>query len=618
VGSLDSVGANIWLNGRLGEVARIVPRDNADVENGLIDDVTRFSWECIDDPDRLRKGQVDGDKINFAGACKAAAHRIKALSGEHGPDSVGIIAGSNLNTEEYLALRKLALDVFDTRYFHFGEELLGAMPPDSALLSAMTSHVGSISEILNASTVLTIGTDLFEEAPALGLWLDVNARRHKLQLINLRSHGSGADSGATYVAYPPGDLLRWVRALTNAISGGGEVLPELIHVAAQLGNVGDDCAILFGNAIWTHQHPAELLEACEALRNAISSENGNKPVWLNPVYAGANSAGALLVQHLHQFGSSPPGSKRDSAGTLRAVLEAAAESKVRSLLIVDSDVLNTYPDRYLVETALSKAEVIYCGPFAVPTARQAGVVIPLGTWAHREGTVVSLEWRVQKRMPGQVDSVSPDVLDLCNILSSECGQGFVGSSIAEMYLQLGELIAGWPLAGFDDFPGSGQRFVPVLNSPSTEVKRETSLPAETTQPENTLRLIPKRFLYNDRQEILHSPVFRQVAMPFHAFINPADAERFGLASGDWVSLTTAGAWPRPAGGENRPTGNLELQVKLVSWVEAGSVVVNDLNHKQPANRLHASAAVSLKAIAVPTESQVGPASVQLSAAGGGT
>jgi NADH-quinone oxidoreductase subunit G len=58
IGSLDSVGANIWLNGRLGEVARIVPRDNEDVENGLIDDVTRFSWECIDDPDRLRKAVI--------------------------------------------------------------------------------------------------------------------------------------------------------------------------------------------------------------------------------------------------------------------------------------------------------------------------------------------------------------------------------------------------------------------------------------------------------------------------------------------------------------------------------------------------------------------------------
>jgi NADH-quinone oxidoreductase subunit G len=577
IGSLDSVGANIWLNGRLGEVARIVPRDNEDVENGLIDDVTRFSWECIDDPDRLRKSLVNGEKTNFAGGCKAAGARLQALLGEHGPDSVGIVAGSNLNTEEYLALRKLALEVLDTKYFHFGEDLCGGAAPDAALLSALSAEAGSIAQILHAGTVLTIGTDLFDEAPALGLWLDVNARRGKQKLLNLRSHGSKADSGALLRTYPAGDLLRWVRALTNAVNGSGETVGELAEAAAALQTAGDDCAILFGNEVWTAAAPGEIIRALVALRNAVAAANPDKPVWLNPVYPGTNTAGALLVNHAGAFASSGLPGGKTAVGSLKAVLEAAAGGKLKALLVVDSDVLNTYPDRRLAQQALSAAKVIYCGPFAVPTAGQADIVIPLGTWAHREGTVVSLEWRVQKRLPGHVDSVMPSVLDLANSLANAVAERFIAADPGELFLQLGEQIGGWPLASFQNFPGKGVRFTPQAGGARTATP-ETALPAAGAAPQDgALRLIAKRFLYNDRQEIRHSPVFHQVWKPFCAFLNPEDAARLGLQAGDTVAA-----------------GSLELPVKLEVWVRPGSVVVNDYCHAQPANGLFGTAALTLK------------------------
>jgi predicted molibdopterin-dependent oxidoreductase YjgC len=505
------------------------------------------------------------------------------------------VAGSNLNTEEYLALRKLALEVLDTQYFHFGEELLGGVAPDPALLGALTAHTGSIADIVNASTVLTIGADLFDEAPALGIWLDVHARRGRTRLFNLRSHGSGADSGASYVPYPAGDLLRWVRALTNAVNGSGESLPELAAVAAQLRECGDDCAILFGSEVWQGPQAAELVHACAALHAAVAAANAGKPAWLNPVYPGANTAGALLVNQLAQFASHNLPSGKQPAGSLASVLKAAADGKLKALLIVEADLLNTYPDRRLAEAALAKAAVVYCGPFGVPTADHADVVLPLGTWAHREGTVVNLEWRVQKRMPGQVDSVAPSVLDLCNILASSLGHSFICAELAELYLQLGEQASGWPLASFASFPGAGQRFAPQLRSAAAGAKDGAALPAAGTPAAGDLRLIAKRFLYNDRPEIVHSPVFGQVWKPFCAFLNPADATRLKLVAGDWVELGGA---------------QLRLPVKLAGWVEPGSVVINDLCHAAPANALHGTLAVSLKKSAPVAQAVV-------AAAGGG-
>jgi hypothetical protein len=228
------------------------------------------------------------------------------------------------------------------------------------------------------------------------------------------------------------------------------------------------------------------------------------------------------------------------------------------------------------------------------------VVIPFGTWAHREGTVVNLEWRVQKRMPGQVDSVSPSALDLCNIMASSIGHDYVATEIGELYLQLGEMASNWPLASFASFPGNGVRMKPVLASaarPAAAADGPAQLGgAAAASTANSLLLIRKRFLYNDRPEIRHSPVFNQVWKPFCAFINPADAARQQLAEGDWVAA-----------------GDLQLPVKLAGWVEQGSLVVNDLCHAQPANRLHGRGAVALKRIDKP---QAQP-SVAATAAGGG-
>jgi hypothetical protein len=123
---------------------------------------------------------------------------------------------------------------------------------------------------------------------------------------------------------------------------------------------------------------------------------------------------------------------------------------------------------------------------------------------------------------------------------------------------------------------------------------EASLPVAQTPGGGQLRLIVKRFLYNDRQEIRHSPVFGQVWKPFCAFLNPADAAAQGLNAGDVVAVGGSLVSPSQAGKSAGPT--VELPVKLAAWVEPGSVVVNDLYHAQPANALYGVASVDLKKI----------------------
>jgi predicted molibdopterin-dependent oxidoreductase YjgC len=256
------------------------------------------------------------------------------------------------------------------------------------------------------------------------------------------------------------------------------------------------------------------------------------------------------------------------------VLEAAAAGKLQALVIVDYDLLELIPDRQLVERALKGVPaVIYCGPFANSTSAGAHVHLPLGTWAHREGLVVNLEWRVQKRCRASIDSIAPSVLDVINSICAEIEWPAMVVDESELRAVLALSNPLFSCGELAEFPDEGVIFSPAA-IPSSSAAGGRELPAEFTgTSEHPLVLVPKRFLYNDREEIRYSPVFDKVSKPFFAFMHPADMQAHGCAEGASVILAADGG------------AELTLPVKGAAWVRQGSVVINDYNLNQPANRL---------------------------------
>lgn len=573
IGSLDSVGTNIWLAGRLGDVARIIPRNNAEVEDGLIDDVTRFSWECIEDPRRVKRAivrSVDGETtVSRVSGEGLAAEQLMAVIGEHGPDSVGMIAGGKLNNEEYLALKLFAGSVLNTEYYHLGDELFGADEPDDAALAACMKHSESIEQIIFADTVLSLGCDLFDEAPSLGLRLDVAARRGKVKLLSARSYGSDVDRHADeFAGYSYGGLLRIVRGLANALDGGGEIPKEAQAIAAKLKGIGEDCAIVFGDEVWRDANPLELIHAIASLRDALVRANPDTKVYLNPVYPSVNSAGALLVNYLHFFTPQKDNGLRLPVGSIAKVLQAAADGKVKALLIFDADLLSKYPDRKLVDKAIKSVNsVVYCGPFANPTSEKAGLHLPMGTYAHRDGTVLSMEWRMQRRSRASIDSIAPSVMNVLDSIAAAMGLDALNIGEAGLFKKLVGLVP----ALRTDVPDQGALMKPE-RIPDAAAKGNTQLPPVLEGSVEQPVLVPKRFLYNNCEEIRYSPVFKGLVLPFFAYINPDDGKAQGIASGDEVVISSGDA-------------GLKLKAKLARWVLPGSVVVNNYYIAQPANAM---------------------------------
>jgi anaerobic selenocysteine-containing dehydrogenase len=310
----------------------------------------------------------------------------------------------------------------------------------------------------------------------------------------------------------------------------------------------------------------------EDLRCAISksAEISEEKSYLTPVFPQVNSAGALLINHLRHFAGEDSIRAKPPAGSIARVLDAAAQGELGALVIIDWDLLANYPDRGRVERALAGVDkVIYCGAFENETSRRAIVHLPLGTWAHKSGSVLSLEWRLQRRNRASIDSVAPSLLDILNSISVQMEIDAIAESEEELFAKMREYVGQWPIQPADGLASEGF----VLDwSHLPEPKIEKSGTDTAANPEaSKLRLIHKRYLYSDREEIFFSPVFSGVPIPNCAVINPTDAEMLGIASSEKVVI------------RGEMEGSLEVQLVIGDWVKPGHIILNDYLTSTPAN-----------------------------------
>jgi len=77
------------------------------------------------------------------------------------------------------------------------------------------------------------------------------------------------------------------------------------------------------------------------------------------------------------------------------VREAVAQGRVKTLLIL-GDPLDAGDSAIVEAPAGSGPEVVYCGPFASPSAARASVAVPCASWSEADGTYVNFEGRAQR------------------------------------------------------------------------------------------------------------------------------------------------------------------------------------------------------------------------------
>jgi len=352
---MDAVGSAIRVDTRGGEVLRVLPRLNEDINEEWISDRTRHA--C----DGLKRQRLDTPYIRENGKLRAASWGeafdtiVKRMKGVAGT-KIAAIAGDMACAESMIALKDL-MTALGSPHIDCRQDgaKLPAAPRGAYLFNT------SIAGIEKADAILLIGTNPRHEATM------VNARLRKRFLagkVKIASVGPKVD--LTFKTEHLGDGPSVLAEIASGKHPFAEVLkaaqaPMLILGTGALARAD-------GGAILTQARA--IAENCKLLRDGW---NG-----FNVLHRAAARVGGL------DLGLVPGAGGRDVAG----MLDAASSGQIEIVYLLGADEIAT--------EKLGRAFVIYQGHHGDAGAHRADVILPGAAYTEKDGTYVNLEGRVQR------------------------------------------------------------------------------------------------------------------------------------------------------------------------------------------------------------------------------
>lgn len=405
----DCVGSNLFGHVLRGELMRVVPRPNDEINETWIADRDRFSYLAVRSADRLQKPLLKSngqwEEVSWEKALEAAAEGLgkAARSGQ----GVGLLGSPAATTEELYLLARLAKAQgwpVDSRLrqVDFRDPLAGPQHPLLGL---------SIADYARLSAALVIGSRVRHEVPILA---------HRLRQAAVREGGriSFLDSEQQTLHFPVDQQIiqppsNWLATLLAVIKSasqikGAELSPRMaaavadIQVAAQHQQVaerllgGGSRVILLGLLAARHSAYADLLAAAQTLCELTGAKLGLLSEGPNSV--GASMAGAVAHR-------APGGA---ALGQSRLTVQGMLESRLGAYLLhggiePEFDIALASATSQLTQSPF----VVALTPFLTDAMRQwADLLLPIGTFAETSGTYVNGEGRWQSfagcaRPPGE-------------------------------------------------------------------------------------------------------------------------------------------------------------------------------------------------------------------------
>merc|ERR1712142_242145 len=350
---LDSVGSNIVVTHRTGEVLRIMPRMNEDVNEEWISDKTRFACGGLK-RQRLTSPMVKDKAGNLVPASweDAIVTVAKVLDSTPG-EQVAAIAGGLADGESLMALK----DMLN----RLGSEALCTeeiFPDDGTGTDLRSNYLlnSGIAGVEEADLALLIGTNPRFEAPVF------NARLRKCWIHNeLDLAVVGPNLDLTYDYEHLGESTDTLKKLADGS-----------HPFAKKLAAASNPVVIVGSEALQRADGAALLSLVQQIAN--NAKAGTDPDWkvLNVLHRVASQVAALDLGY--------------KAGVSEV---RAAKPKVVWLMGADAEAI-TRQD--LPEDCF----VIYQGHHGDAGAAIADCILPGAAYTEKQGTYVNMEGRAQQ------------------------------------------------------------------------------------------------------------------------------------------------------------------------------------------------------------------------------
>ncbi|MGI4847012.1 MAG: NADH-quinone oxidoreductase subunit NuoG [Janthinobacterium lividum] len=388
----DSLGANLTVQVKGGEVMRVLPLENDGVNECWLSDKDRFAYEGLNSEERLTQPMVKQDgkwqTTDWQTALEYVAHGLRSIRHEHGANALAALAAPTSTLEEMTLLQKvmrgLGSENIDFRLRQSDFML------DSLAGTSFKPWLGmSIADFGNLRGAFIIGSFLRKDHPLLAARLR-NAVKHgaKVRLLHATDDDLLMPVANKLILAPS----QWLNALNEVIvaiaqakniaapAGFAGVEPSAAAklTAASL-LTGEPRAVFLGNA--AAQHPQA--SALHAAAQWIAQNTGAGFGYLTEA---GNTVGGYLA-------NARPGNGA-SAGDL-----FTQPRKAYVLLNVEAEL--DCQDPQAAYAALSKAEmVVALSAFKNERIMEtADVLLPVAPFTETSGTFVNCEGRAQSFNP---------------------------------------------------------------------------------------------------------------------------------------------------------------------------------------------------------------------------
>jgi len=284
------------------------------------------------------------------------------------------------------------------------------------------------------------------------------------------------------------------------------------------------------------------------------------------------------------------------AGLTNVEISRAAGDSIRGLYVMGENPIMSEPDANRVAERLADLEfVVVQDIFPTDTVAYADVVLPATTWAERSGTVANTDRRVQlMRGIGTVYEDTKDDLEIfteigTRLFGADGGFDFEGpEAVFEELRQVCPIYHGmtYDLLGTEGLHWPclepGDQGDPYLYEDgfTTESGRghvegvRHQPPKETPDEEYPLILTTARLIehYNTGTMSRRSPTLNRQHPENFVDVHPSDAERYGIADGDAVTLRSR-------------RGEIRVTVQVTTDIKEGTVWTTPHFSASSANRL---------------------------------
>lgn len=394
-----SLGCNIIAGERYGKLRSITSRYNAEVNGYFICDRGRFGYEFVNAPDRITKPSVSGQTTGTSEVLQIVDGLLKTTR------VIGI-GSPRASVQSNFALKTL---VGKENFYHgvsHNEHDLADLVVK--ILRDGPARTPSMKEVESADVVFILGEDLTNSAPMLALAVRQSVRQRPIDQhaanAKIPEWHDGAmreliqeDKGPLFIASVHSTKL-------------DDVATETFHSSPdEIARLGFAVAhILDNNSIEEELLPAETEQLAQRIAQTLSE--AKRPVIISGASCETDhviEAAANIAWALHKKNSSAgivltlPECNSLGLGMiggfrLEAAFNAVLNGHADTAIIIEND-LYRHAKKSVVDDFLNICKnVIVLDHTPNQTTKKASILLPSGTFAESDGTLVNNEGRMQR------------------------------------------------------------------------------------------------------------------------------------------------------------------------------------------------------------------------------